>query len=83
VAPKRPTECPNPDKRKFPSKAKAKRFHRDFQSTWKTRQWPYECETGDHWHLTSAPPQEQIRIRRQIDEHLGRTQDWQKKASEL
>jgi hypothetical protein len=73
----RPTMCPNPEKKKFRSKAEAKRFHRQFQSTFKTRQWPYECDTGDHWHLTTSPPEEQIRIRRQIDAYLGRLEEWQ------
>lgn len=73
----RPTTCPTPEKKQFRSKAEAKKFHRQFQSSFKTRQWPYECDVGDHWHLTTSPPEEQRRIKRQIDAHMGRLQNWQ------
>ena len=71
------TKCNTPDKRRFRSKAEAKKFNRRYPSRIHIRLWPYLCVCGEHWHLTNQNPEEQVRIRRQIDRNLGRLEDWQ------
>ncbi len=57
------TDCPTPDKRRYRSQADAKRAHRDRYARpgqHKDRLYPYECPSGDHWHLTHHTPEKQM-----------------------
>lgn len=53
--------CPTPDKKQFRSHAEAARFQRDrnMPGRSKNRLWPYECPSGEHWHLTHHSPETQ------------------------
>jgi hypothetical protein len=51
--------CPRPDKKTYPTKAKANRARLKVKNKATHRGVgplrPYLCSTGDHWHLTHHP----------------------------
>lgn len=61
--------CPTPTKKRYRSKAAAKRAERLWRPSEfnpnpvKERLYPYLCPSGEHWHLThyNTPPQTQQR----------------------
>lgn len=57
-------ECPTPDKKQYRSQAEANRAERKFQyrqGGHHKRLYPYECPSGEHWHLTHHTPETQSR----------------------
>lgn len=78
--------CPTPDKRAYRSKAKANRFQRRTRAplgTKKDRLYPYECPSGQHWHLTHQKPAQQAAIRARIAARAAAAaaQDQEREAS--
>ena len=51
------SHCPTPDKLQYRSQAEANRHQR--QPEHKGRLYPYECPSGNHWHLTHHRPEVQ------------------------
>lgn len=49
------TDCSTPDKKRFRSKAAARRWHRRARILHKARLHPYWCGAG-HWHLAHNEP---------------------------
>lgn len=59
------TPCPTPDKRPFRSQADAARHQRERYvpgGGHKDHQYPYECPSGQHWHLTHQSPERQKQV---------------------
>lgn len=56
------SSCPTPDKKQFRSQAEAARWQRDRyvrRGEHKPHLYPYECRSGEHWHLTHHTPEKQ------------------------
>ncbi|SRX93607.1 prophage antirepressor [Alicyclobacillus acidocaldarius subsp. acidocaldarius Tc-4-1] [Mycobacterium shimoidei] len=57
--------CPTPDKKQYRSQAEANRAQRERyarRGDHKERLYPYECPSGEHWHLTHHTPEKQQRV---------------------
>lgn len=57
--------CPTPDKKRYRSRAEARKSEREFHSGkdgHRDRLYPYECPSGEHWHLTHHTPEKQARV---------------------
>lgn len=66
------TTCPTPDKRQYRSQAEANRDQRERHSRHRghqQRHYPYECPSGEHWHLTHHTPERQKAVFE--DGHVG------------
>lgn len=55
------TACATPDKQRYRSQAEANRVERS-RRAYTGRLYPYECPSGDHWHLTHHTPQKQLEV---------------------
>lgn len=58
-------ECPTPDKKRYRSAAEANKWQRQHsipRGAHKDQMHPYQCKSGDHWHLTHIPPERQKQI---------------------
>lgn len=53
--------CTTPDKQCYRSQAEANRAERSQRSR-TGRLYPYECTSGEHWHLTHHTPQKQLSV---------------------
>ncbi|WP_165746006.1 BRO-N domain-containing protein, partial [Mycobacteroides abscessus] len=57
------TECPTPEKGRYRSQAEAKKAQRRRYAGYgrqKPHLYPYECPSGEHWHLTHHTPEKQM-----------------------
>lgn len=55
--------CPTPQKGRYRSQAEAKKAQRRRNAGYgrqKPRLFPYECPSGEHWHLTHHTPEKQM-----------------------
>lgn len=53
--------CTTPDKHCYRSQAEANRAERSHRSR-TGRLYPYECASGEHWHLTHHTPEKQLSV---------------------
>lgn len=62
--------CPTPDKKVYRSQADANRYQRQKPVGRGTKQrlYPYECPSGEHWHLTHHTPEKQMSV---FDKNTG------------
>lgn len=68
--------CPTPDKKQFRSQAEAARWQRDRRvptGVHKNHLYPYECPSGEHWHLTHHTPQKQATVFDRTTHNAGLT----------
>lgn len=57
------TNCPTPQKGRYRSQAEAKKAQRRRYAGYgrqKPHLYPYECPSGEHWHLTHHTPEKQM-----------------------
>ncbi|SKS40213.1 phage antirepressor [Mycobacteroides abscessus] len=57
------TACPTPEKGRYRSQAEAKKAQRRRYAGYgrqKQHLYPYECPSGEHWHLTHHTPEKQM-----------------------
>jgi anti-repressor protein len=70
------TECPTPDKKQYRSQAEAARWQRSRYvrpGDYKGPLYPYECPSGEHWHMTHYEPDEQKQITAKVETRTART----------
>lgn len=76
-------ECPTPDKRQYRSQAAAKRHQRRRYAApgeHKPRCYPYECECGEHWHLTRQTPAQQRAVAERMAAKAARAEQKRRTA---